>query len=186
LLHLNILLHLLLPGDRRKVVRLWGAALLGKYFQFHSYIYFYLSIVIYLSISYHQSIGGTGAWIQGLIRQVPQSFLLLLLFFLLLSCWGYIVTFSKVLTMYQIYHSWIQPLYHSPLSPLTLFLEYFQQVSLFHLHTCVHSIRTIFTLLYPFPTSSPLPLVPTPRQDLFCPSVHRFCKNKKRHFCLFK
>jgi hypothetical protein len=34
------------------------------------------------------------------------------------------------------------------------FLEYFQQVSLFHLHTCVHTICTIFILLHHFPTSS--------------------------------
>jgi hypothetical protein len=41
-------------------------------------------------------------------------------------------------------------------------LEQFQQVSFFHLHTWVHSTCTIFTLLHPFPTSSPRPLVPTP------------------------
>jgi hypothetical protein len=33
------------------------------------------------------------------------------------------------------------------------FLEYFLQVSFFHLHTCVHSICTVFTLLHIFPTS---------------------------------
>jgi hypothetical protein len=47
-----------------------------------------------------------------------------------------------------------------------------------YLHTCVHSICTRFTLLHPFPTSSLLPLVPSPsRQDLFnlhaC--VHSIC-----------
>jgi hypothetical protein len=31
--------------------------------------------------------------------------------------WGYIVTFTKVLT---IHHSWIHPLHHSPLSPPSL------------------------------------------------------------------
>jgi hypothetical protein len=35
--------------------------------------------------------------------------------FLLLLYWGYIVTFTKVLT---ICHSWIHPLHHSPLSSL--------------------------------------------------------------------
>jgi hypothetical protein len=40
-----------------------------------------------------------------------------------------------------------------------------------------------FTLsLYP----PPLPLVPTPRQDLFCLPVLWFCKPKKGHFYLFK
>jgi hypothetical protein len=44
-------------------------------------------------------------------------------YFLKLLCWGYIVTFTKVLTMY---HSWIHPLHHSSLSPLPPFLEWFQ------------------------------------------------------------
>jgi hypothetical protein len=49
------------------------------------------------------------------------------------------------------------------------FLEQFQQVSFFHLHTCVHSICTIFTL--PRPTQDPPPPPPpigtnTPRQDV--------------------
>jgi hypothetical protein len=42
------------------------------------------------------------------------------------------------------------------------FLEEFQQVSFFHLHTCVHSICTIFTILHPFPHPPLLLLVPTP------------------------
>jgi hypothetical protein len=45
--------------------------------------------------------------------------------------------------------------------PLPPFLEEFQQVSFFHLHTCMHSICTIFTLLHPFPTSSPKPVLPS-------------------------
>jgi hypothetical protein len=56
----------------------------------------------------------------------------------------------------------------------------------FHLHTCAHSICTIFTLPYHFLTSSPLPLAPTPRQDLFCPLVLWFVNEKNSHFCLFK
>jgi hypothetical protein len=35
--------------------------------------------------------------------------------FLLLLCWGYIVAFTKVITIYQIYHTWIHPLHHFPL-----------------------------------------------------------------------
>jgi hypothetical protein len=42
------------------------------------------------------------------------------------------------------------------------FLEQFQQVSFSHLHACVHSVCTIFTLPRPFRTSSLLLLVPTP------------------------
>jgi hypothetical protein len=33
------------------------------------------------------------------------------------------------------------------------FLELFQQVSFFHLYTCVPGICPIFTILYPFPTT---------------------------------
>jgi hypothetical protein len=73
---------------------------------------------------------------------------------------------------------------------LPRFLEQFQQVSLFHLHTRVYvniGECTIFTLLYPFPTSSPIPLVWIPQAG----SVPRSCslilqKKKKWHFCLFK
>jgi hypothetical protein len=68
-------------------------------------------------------------------------------------------------------------------------LEYFQQVSFFHLHTCIHSICTIFTLPHPFPTSSSSHCYQPPRQDRFCPPVLGFCKRekkKKRTFCLFK
>jgi hypothetical protein len=37
-------------------------------------------------------------------------------FFYCCTGWGYIVAFTKVLTMYQIYHTWIHPLLCSPLS----------------------------------------------------------------------
>jgi hypothetical protein len=42
------------------------------------------------------------------------------------------------------------------LAPTLSFLEWFQQVSFFHLHTCVHSISTVFTLPHAVPTSSKL------------------------------
>jgi hypothetical protein len=74
---------------------------------------------------------------------------------------GYIVAFTKVLTICQINHTWIHPftiLLHS-LSPPPL-LTQFQQISFFYLHACVHSICTIFTLLRNFPTFSILPQVP--------------------------
>jgi hypothetical protein len=43
-------------------------------------------------------------------------------FFFYCAEWGYIVAFTKVLTVYQIYHTWMHPLHHSPLSPFILFL----------------------------------------------------------------
>jgi hypothetical protein len=36
----------------------------------------------------------------------------------ILLCWGYIVAFTKILTVYQIYHGWIHLLHRSPLSPV--------------------------------------------------------------------
>jgi hypothetical protein len=56
---------------------------------------------------------------------------------------------------------------------------------IFYFHIWVHSISTIFILLHPFLLSSPLPLVPTPRQDLFYFLVICFW-GEKSHFCFFK
>jgi hypothetical protein len=46
-------------------------------------------------------------------------------FFVFHCCvgWGYIVGFTKVLTMYHIYHTGIHPLHHSPLSSSSPFLK---------------------------------------------------------------
>jgi hypothetical protein len=82
-------------------------------------------------------------------------------------------------------------------------LEEFQQVSFFHLCTCVHRVYiskllvkfTLFPYIHPprpFPISSPFPPVLTcpPTLDLFRPPVLWFCIRKKKeekwHFCLFK
>jgi hypothetical protein len=43
-------------------------------------------------------------------QRLLLSTIFLLLLLLLLLCWGYIVAFTKVLTIYQIYHTWIHPL----------------------------------------------------------------------------
>jgi hypothetical protein len=68
--------------------------------------------------------------------------------FCLLLCWvGVHCGFTKVLTMYQIYHTWIHPsapLYCSTLSSLPQFLEQFELVSFLHLHTCVHILPRIW------------------------------------------
>jgi hypothetical protein len=92
-----------------------------------------------------------------------------------LLCWvGYIVAFTKVLRIYQLYHTWIHPFHHSPLFSSPLIPEILSTGIFFQLHTCVHSICTIFTLLHPFPTSSSLLLVPN------TPSMTWFCKRKKK------
>jgi hypothetical protein len=71
------------------------------------------------------------------------------------------------------------------------FLEWFQRVSFFHLHICIHSICTIFTLLHPFPTTSSPPLVaPSPLGAgpvlPSCSSILYKKKEEKCHFSLFK
>jgi hypothetical protein len=103
---------------------------------------------------------------------------------LLLLCWGYIVLFTKVLTICQIYHNWIHPSIILLYSPLLPFLEEFQQVSFFCSHTWGQNISTTFTMLHTFLISSPLSLLPSPRQDLFYFLILHFLK--KDIFCLFK
>jgi hypothetical protein len=60
-------------------------------------------------------------------------------FFLLLLCWRYIVTFTKVLTMY---HSSIYPLHHSPLSPPFPIPGIVSICLIFPLTCMVHNIGT--------------------------------------------
>jgi hypothetical protein len=43
--------------------------------------------------------------------------------YFILWCVGYSVAFTKLLTIYQIYYTWIHPLHHSSLSSLFPFLE---------------------------------------------------------------
>jgi hypothetical protein len=63
-----------------------------------------------------------------------------------------------------------------PPSPI---LEIFQQFSFLYLHTCVHNISTIFTLLHLFLVSSPSHQAP--RQDLFCLCALCFCNNNNNN-----
>jgi hypothetical protein len=62
-------------------------------------------------------------------------------------------------------------LFHPP-SP---FLEQFQQVSFFHLHTCIYTVSTIFILLLP-PTSHQCQFAP--QQNQVCTLVLWFCTRK--------
>jgi hypothetical protein len=83
-----------------------------------------------------------------------------LFYFHCFAGWGYIVAFTEVLKIYQIYHIWIHPLHHSPSSPPTPISGIVSTGLIFHLHTCVHSICTIFTPRLPFPHLLPPPPVP--------------------------
>jgi hypothetical protein len=63
------------------------------------------------------------------------------IFFLYCGGWGYIVAFAQILKVYQIYHTWIHLLNHSPSSLHPWFLEKFQQVSFFAFtYMCTHFI----------------------------------------------
>jgi hypothetical protein len=96
-------------------------------------------------------------------------------FFYYCAGYGYIVPFTKVLTMYQIYHTWILPLHCSPLSPYSW---KFPQLSFLHLHTCVYIVFTMFTLL-PFSRRlSPPTGANFSPHNLFCSTVLWFCRRK--------
>jgi hypothetical protein len=86
----------------------------------------------------------------------------LFLFIYLFNCCaglGYIVAFTKVLKIYQIYHTWIHSIHHSPLtSPHS-----WNSFNRYHFSICIHSIWTIFTLLLHL-----LPLVPHPVAGRTC------------------
>jgi hypothetical protein len=85
---------------------------------------------------------------------------------------------------------------NSPPPPFSFIPTPIQQVSFLHLHTCVHIFYTVFTLLYPSPITSPLPLVPALASWGRTCSVLLFydfvegkrekIKWKSWHFCLFK
>jgi hypothetical protein len=96
-------------------------------------------------------------------------------FFITYFCWGYIVAFNKVLTLY---HSWIHSLHHSPLLPLSPFLEQYKS----HFSIFIHEY-IIFTSCSPFYT--PFLTLPTnSNPHIETVLTFLFCFQKKRHCCL--
>jgi hypothetical protein len=100
------------------------------------------------------------------------------------------VAFIKVLTMNQIYHTWIHPFHHSPLSPFPQSWSRFNR----H-HFCIHI--HVYTFFVPYATFYPLPLSPPPpigtipywgwrRGGRSCSALFWFCKRriKKMMFLL--
>jgi hypothetical protein len=95
--------------------------------------------------------------------------------------WEYTVAFIKVLTIHQIYHSWIHPLHHSPLTlpfpipgaVLTGLIFPFTYMWIQYLHYI--NPPTHFIYIIPPPTSTPLPKDRIHSTLLFCD----FCKRKK-------
>jgi hypothetical protein len=91
-------------------------------------------------------------------------------FFYCCAGWAYILAFTKILTMYQIYGTWIHPLLCLHLFPLIP--EIGSTGVILYLHTFVHNIYTLFTFIHSFPITSPLLLVTvTPGQDPFHPPL---------------
>jgi hypothetical protein len=77
--------------------------------------------------------------------------------------WGYIVAVTKVLKIYQMYHTCVHSLYYSPSFPPPPSIPWnnFHRLSVFFLHTNVHRICTIVTFRHHFSTSFPLLPKPT-------------------------
>jgi hypothetical protein len=119
-------------------------------------------------------------------RKLSSTFESTLLFLNRCAGWGYIVAFTKVLTMYQICHIWIHPL--SPFSFILLLPHSCNSFNRSHF-SCEQDLHYIhpptpFPHLLPHPTGTSLP-----RKDLLCPPVLWFCKRQKMTFlpfCLFK
>jgi hypothetical protein len=85
---------------------------------------------------------------------------------------GYIVAFTKVLTIYQIYPTWIHCLHHSPLFPSPSIPVIVSTEIIFSIYIHVY---IVFALYLPFHVLS-LPPPPTtdnnpPKQYLLCPPV---------------
>jgi hypothetical protein len=81
----------------------------------------------------------------------------LIIMFLLCAGWGYTVAFTSVLTIYQIYDTWIHPLHHSPLSSLPHSWNSFNRFH-FPIYTHVYTIFTLYSHSHAFyPTLIPPP-----------------------------
>jgi hypothetical protein len=105
---------------------------------------------------------------------------ILLKFFKL--CLGYIMAFTKVLIMYQIYHTWIHCLHYSPLFPLPHSWNSFNR-SHFSIYIYVYPVFVPYSPSYTHFLHPPHNGTNPP--DRTC-SFLQFCKRKKWHFCLFK
>jgi hypothetical protein len=105
------------------------------------------------------------------------------LLLLLLLCWGYIMIFIKVLT---IFHSWIHPLLNFLYSP---FPHSWNSLNKSHFSTCIH-VYTVFHHInssIPSPTSSPSHWYQPPDRIYSTLLFSDFVKkNKWRYFCVFK
>jgi hypothetical protein len=101
--------------------------------------------------------------------------------------WGYIVAFTKVLTTYQIYHTWIYLLHHSPLSLLPSWNSFNRCHCSIYIH--VYTVFAIYSSSYSFPTSSLCSCwyFPPHQTGPVSPSCSLILQKKNKwHFWLFK
>jgi hypothetical protein len=96
-----------------------------------------------------------------------------LFFFIVL---GFVVTFTKVFTIYQVYHTWIHPLHHFPLSCPSHSWYNFNR-SHFSIYRCMYTVFGLCSpsyILSSYPPTSHCYQLPKTRPVL--PSC--FCKKK--------
>jgi hypothetical protein len=100
-------------------------------------------------------------------------------FFSFFNCcagWGCIVAFPKVLTIHQIYQSWIHLLHHSPLSSSPIPVTVSTGIIFLFTYTCtpylyqIHSSTRFPDLLPPATATNP------PKKDMSHPLVFRYWK----------
>jgi hypothetical protein len=123
-----------------------------------------------------------GFHLEAIVNKVSGTFYICFLIFviILLLHWGYIVTFTKVLT---IYHSWIYPLYHSPLSPLSHFWNSFNR-SHFFIFINEYIISPPYSPSYTLSLYLLPPTGTNAQTRPVLPSCSLYLKT--RHFCLFR
>jgi hypothetical protein len=97
-------------------------------------------------------------------------------FFSYVMMGGVHCVFTEVLTIYQIYHTWIHSLPHSPLS----FPPIPGIVSTGLIFPFIYVCTQCFHYIHPIP--SHLPQDRTCSALLFCPPVLQFCERKKMTF----
>jgi hypothetical protein len=123
-----------------------------KYFSDRvSYVQGWNQTLILLPMASHKA-EITGIWHHFQPIDYGDEGIYLFRFIYLLLCWGYIVTFTKVLI---IYHSWIYPFHHSPLFPLPHSWNSFNR---FHFSVYIH----VYTILTPYSASYTLSPHPHP------------------------
>jgi hypothetical protein len=92
------------------------------------------------------------------LQQTQWLNLFVFIFFLYCAVWEYIVAFTKVLTMYQLYHVWIHPFHCSQSSP---YPHSWNSYNRYHYCIYMHVVHLFLHCIHP-PTPFPCHLSPSP------------------------